>query len=584
MARTIAVGVQDFSKIIEDHCFYIDKTDFIKEWWENKDDVTLITRPRRFGKTLTMSMVEYFFSVRHAGRSDLFENLHIWKEEAYRKLQGTYPVIFLSFAGVKAKCYSEAYYDICRLISREYRRHADLLESGTFLQSDKGQFEKILNVDGNAGDLCASINQLSEYLYNYYGKKAVILLDEYDTPMQEAYVHGYWEEMAEFIRKFMNFTFKTNPYLKRGMMTGITRVSKESVFSDLNNLEVITVTSKKYASAFGFTEQEVLRALYEFGLADQMQEVKRWYDGFQFGNYRHIYNPWSVIKYLEEREFAPYWANTSSNQLIGKLIQKSDVDMKLIVEELLQGRSFSAQMDEEIIFSHLGHKKSAIWSLLLASGYLKILNTAKNRRGKTEYRLVLTNREIFFIFDEMVTGWFSNNRLSYGDFSDALLAGDKDYMNAYLNDIAMDTFSFFDTGAKSSRFKQPENFYHGFVLGMIADLRELYQVTSNRESGNGRYDVLLEPYHPQIDDGIILEFKAAEPETEKNLEDTVHSAIQQIIDKKYAAALQKKCRREKIRIYGFAFRGKEVLIDGGYLSKMEETVFDDSAKRKGFSK
>ena len=572
MARTVAVGVQDFSKVIEEHCFYVDKTDFIKEWWEYKDDVTLITRPRRFGKTLTMSMLEYFFSVRHAGRSRLFKNLNIWKNETYRELQGAYPTIFLSFAGVKASHYDEAYYDICRLVSREYRRHVYLLGSSSFLQPDREMFEKLLNMDGTVGDVCASMNQLSEYLYHYYGKKTIILLDEYDTPMQEAYVHKYWEEMAEFIRKFMNFTFKTNPYLERGMMTGITRVGKESIFYDLNNLEVITVTSKKYASAFGFTEQEVFAALHEFGMEGQMQEVKQWYDGFRFGDCDHIYNPWSVIKFLGEKQFAPYWANTSSNRLIATRMQQSDVDTKLIVEDLLQGKSFLTQIDEEIIFSSLDYKKSALWSLLLAGGYLKILQIERNRRGKIQYTLALTNREIFFIFDEMVTGWFSNSRLSYGDFSEALLAGDKEYMNAYLNDIAMETFSFFDTGAKSSRYKQPENFYHGFVLGMIADLRELYRVTSNRESGNGRYDVLLEPYHPKIDDGIILEFKALDPETEQNLEETVHSAIRQILDKKYAAALHKKCSQENIRIYGFAFRGKEVFIDGGDLEMAEKLV------------
>ena len=287
VAGTMAVGVQDFCKIMEEHCFYADKTGFIKEWWENKDDVTLITRPRRFGKTLAMSMLEYFFSIRNAGKGVLFENLDIWKEEAYRKLQGTCPVIFLSFAGVKAGTYEEAYGDIRRLISREYRRHAFLLDSGQFLESDRKQFERILNEDGSAGEFCFAISQLSEYLYHYYGQKAIILLDEYDTPMQEAYINGYWEEMAGLIRKFMNFTFKTNPYLKRGLMTGITRISKESVFSDLNNLEVITASSRKYASAFGFTEQEVMQALCAYGMQHEMQGMKQWYDGFrERGNLR----------------------------------------------------------------------------------------------------------------------------------------------------------------------------------------------------------------------------------------------------------------------------------------------------------
>lgn len=568
MARTIAVGEQDFSKIIEKNYFYVDKTDFIKEWWENGDTVTLITRPRRFGKTLTMRMVEQFFSIRYAGRKNLFENLSIFKEETYRTLQGTYPVLFLSFANVKADNYKEAREGIIQEIVDVYDQNAFLMNYVGLTDHEREVFYK---VNENMSDMTAarSLLRLSGLLSKYYNKRVILLLDEYDTPMQEAYVNGYWEQLVGFIRGLFQAAFKTNPYLERGIMTGITRISKESIFSDLNNPVSATVTSRKYATAFGFTESEVRRALEEFQLSDQEAEVKRWYDGFTIGACNHIYNPWSITQFLDNREFKPYWANTSSNRLVTKLIRKSDIRTKLIMEDLLQGNSFYTVMDEEIIYADLDTKKSAMWSLLLSGGYLKVLQTVKNRRGKVEYELSLTNREVILIFDEMVTGWFSNNRLNYSDFSDALLSGDKKFTNEYLNAIAAETFSYFDTGVGLSEWKQPENFYHGFILGLIADLRGIYNVSSNRESGEGRYDVLLEPYDPQIDDGIILEFKVFHPNRDNSPEHTVQTAIRQIIDKKYAVSLNKRCDLDRIRIYGFAFKGKEVLIDGGYLREFD---------------
>ncbi len=569
MARTAAIGAQDFGRIIEKNCFYVDKTNFIKEWWENEDTVTLITRPRRFGKTLTMSMLEHFFSIRYAGRSDLFENLNIWKEEDYRKLQGTYPVVFLSFAGIKAGNYADAREGIIQEITDLYNQHAFLSASDKLTDYEKESFYKVKE---HMSDMTAerSLLCLSNLLSRYYGRKVIILLDEYDTPMQEAYVNGYWEELTGFMRALFHYTFKSNPYLERGIMTGITRISKEFIFSDLNSLSVVTVTSRKYEAVFGFTEEEVFQALEEYGLQDQADEVKHWYDGFRFGDLDNIYNPWSITQFLDTKEFKMYWANTSSNRLVGSLMHKSDTGTKLIMEDLLQGKSFCTQIDEEIIFSDLDIKKSAVWSLLLAGGYLKALRVIKNRRGKTEYELALTNRESVSVFDDMVTGWFSNKRMDYSEFSDALLLGNKQYMNEYLNAIALETFSYFDTGIQPSETRQPENFYHGFVLGLIADLRELYKITSNRESGNGRYDVLMEPYDAGLDDGIILEFKVFDPKTEDSLEDTVKTAVKQILDKKYAAVLETTCSRDRIWVYGIAFRGKDILVDGGNLSEFEQ--------------
>ena len=558
--KVIGIGKQSFEDIIQSNCFYIDKTSLIKEWWESEDDITLITRPRRFGKTLNMDMLKCFFSNQYRDQGQLFEGLNIWKEEKYQQLQGTYPVIYLSFADVKQTNYKDAVLKIKKIITDVYQQYIELARWEGLTEVQIRQFQ---SVDPYMDDVTAqcALKDLSGYLYRYYEKKVIILLDEFDTPMQEAYIHGYWDEFTAFIRSLFNAAFKTNPYLNRAMMTGITRVSKESIFSDLNNLKVVTTTSEEYATCFGFTQKEVFAALEEFQLADQKDAVKQWYDGFTFGSQRDIYNPWSITNYLKEKKLLAYWASTSSNDLINRLIQTSKPDVKEFMEELLNEREIVLNFDEQIVFDQLETKENAIWSLMVASGYLKI--------DKIEYRgilhvpwyhLKITNLETLGMFSEMFVGWFQNTRSNYNAFIKAMLCGNIKEMNAYMNEVALATFSSFDTGSHPSGRTQPERFYHGFVLGLLVELRDQYEVRSNRESGYGRYDVMLIPRQKnQL--AFVLEFKVYDAQEELKLEDTVQSALVQIEEKDYDTELvERGISKLQIRHYGFAFEGKRVLI------------------------
>ncbi len=557
MNKVISIGNQGFDKIRENDYFYVDKTGFIKEWWESGDDVTLITRPRRFGKTLNMDMLKCFFSNQYTGRADLFEGLSIWKEEKYRELQGQYPVIFVSFADVKERDYESAVRKIKHILVDLYLQYEFLKKN--FSESEQMRYRQIsYNMDNVAAQ--DALKSLAALLSSYYGKKAIILLDEYDTPMQEAYIHGYWEEFTGFMRSMFNATFKTNPYLERAVMTGITRVSKESMFSDLNNLNVVTMTSKEYATAFGFTGEEVFAALDSYGMSEEKEKVKKWYDGFVIGPVKDIYNPWSITNFLSKKEYRAYWVATSSNGMASKLIQTASSEVKTKMEELLQGGEIVENFDEQIVFNQLDVNESAIWSLLMASGYLKAVEVEyRGELMRAWYHLRITNLETKDMFETLFAAWFKDATASYHKFIKAMMENDLEVMNYYMNRVTQETFSYFDVGNGEAGLEETERFYHGFVLGLMAEQAENYVLKSNRESGFGRYDVMMIPKKENLP-AVILEFKVRRAK-EKDLEETVQMALQQIEEKNYdAELLTLGIPKEKIRHYGFAFEGKKVLI------------------------
>jgi hypothetical protein len=566
MKREVSTGNQDFESLRVNKRFYVDKTDFIRKWWNGGDVATLITRPRRFGKTLNLSMLNCFFSNKYENRGELFEGLKVWEDADMREQQGKWPVIFLSFADIKQRTYDLARRSFNQLLTDLYSQHQWLLEQKILAEADREYFNAVRSNMTN--DVAAvSIKKLCEWLYCYYGKKVLVFLDEYDTPLQEAWLGGYWDEMVDYIRALFNSTFKTNPSLERGIMTGITRVSKESIFSDLNNLDVITTTSGKYATCFGFTEEEVFQALDEYGFTEKdKQDVKEWYDGFTFGPVTDMYNPWSITKFLDVKKLDTYWANTSGNGLVGTLLKKGSPEVKKQFETLLRGDSIEVSLDEQIIFSHLDRKRNAIWSLLLASGYLKIIPTPAMKEPSywedPIYRLAITNREVWIMFRNLVREWFEPDE-SMPNFVQAMLAGNVEEMNRCMKKIALETFSSFDAGNHPGD-AEPERFYHGFVLGLMAEKIRDYYLRSNRESGYGRYDVMMEPKDLSTP-AVIMEFKVQnETAGEATLEDTAQNALKQIKEKKYDTELVSRgISADHILKYGLAFRGKECLIRKG---------------------
>ena len=566
MARTISRGNQSFEEIVSNDCFYIDKTKFISEWWNKREPVTLITRPRRFGKTLTLDMVERFFSVQYAGKPELFSRLSIFQDNGMMGKQGKYPVISLSLAGITEPTYEGMIASLSRVVRNLFTHVKYDLGYGKMKPDDIEYIEVMCKkrYDANGRILPLdelmikeSILLLSEILERAYDNKVLILLDEYDAPLENAYLKGYWDKAAEFFGQFYKNTFKLNEYLGRALIIGINMIPKESLSSPFNNPAPCSVTDPFYEDTFGFTQKEVDDALREYGMTELRDEVKRWYDGYQFGRTSGMYNPISVCGVLTSGEFKAYWWGSASNRIVRHVVKHGSPEMKDRFVDLLQGKSTRVTVRTEVTYDVLLDTEDSIWGLLLSCGYLKSLGGDGD-----DHELAIVNHEVMKMLGVIVASWFRNrnDQRSYDAFNKALIECNEEKMQENLSRLSLELMGSFDTANQENK-KAAENFYHGFVLGIVAETRERFSISSNRESGEGRYDIMLEPLDKDRDNGIIIEFKVFNPKEEESLEGTCQRALDQIDDKKYDVELKKHgILDERIAKFGIGYSGKNVLV------------------------
>lgn len=555
----VGLGYRNFLDFVCGKRFYVDKTHFIPEWLASDARITLITRPRRFGKSMLLSTVRTFFDPMYADHPEYFKKLQVWKDKDCRRLFGTIPVISVSFGSCKGNDFAQAMRGVTLGLYNMYIQHEYLRESPKLSEEEKAEYRRIVASfsEQRTEYVEISIQKLCELLYKHYGKFPIILMDEYDTPLLEAYTDGYWDETINTFRQLFHTTFKENDFFYRAIITGVTRISKNSLFSDLNNLEVDTVTCDAYSDCFGFTEQEVMDA-FKCQDIDTIRDVKAMYDGFTIGRHQDIYNPWSICNYMRQRELIGYWVNTSSNKLVGDIIRRYPVESKYEIERLMAGEKVHKRINEGITFQYLEGDENSLWSLLLAVGYIKAENIVRSVEG-IECDVSVTNREVMAMFKTEILGMFHNGWSAYGRFAEALLAHKMELMNEYLQTITYTSISYFDV-ADGPKERTPENFYHGLVLGLIVSLRDRYRIVSNRESGRGRYDIAMYPLQENTD-AFIMEFKVQDRKKETDLEQTAKNALQQIVDKNYEAdLLAAGVPEERIYKLGFAFAGKDVLV------------------------
>lgn len=562
----VGVGISDFKEIIETNNFYADKSLLIKDLIDFNDKVTLITRPRRFGKTLNLDMLRYFFSHKHKDDAKLFYNLQIWKQGAdYQEHQGRYPTIVITFKNNKKDTLAEALASFKVSLAKTYGEFEYLLSSGHLSQVEEQTFKAMLYRTATDEDLQRSIGDLCEYLHRAHNTKVLLLIDEYDTPMQAGFLNGYWEEMADFMRGLFGAALKDNRFLYKGVVTGITRIAKENLFSGINNLSVYSILDQGYSEYFGLTEAEVRVGLEALNLQDKLDTVRDWYNGYIFGQSTELYNPWSVINFLARKVAEPYWSNTSDNALIKKYARMMAADGKLQLEQLIRGEEIEALIEKQMVYSDLDDKGVAdrMWNLFLISGYLQC--TGENEKKKGLFKLKVPNKEIMSIFEQTVTEWFEASvvRPIFLEFIKALLTGNVRLMESHLGFIAEQTFSHFDTA-----FDQAESFYHAFVLGMLMHLRDRFYIDSNKQSGYGRYDICLEPMDKK-EKGIIIEFKSFNPRLgHKDWDDVAQEALKQIEDRKYQTELIKRGVHSIIKL-AIVFRGQQVKVFEGASVEVE---------------
>lgn len=559
MKKTIQVGTSDFKELIEGNHYFVDKSLLIKEFVEDGAKVILTPRPRRFGKTLNMSMLKYFFDIETKEETkDLFKDLKIEDEKDIMKLQGEYPVIFVSFKNIKYDTYEGASQGIGLLLANLYNQHRYLLHSDKLSAEEKEKFIKILKERGSEADRAEGISILMRFMSTYYDKKVMLFIDEYDVPIQQAYVKGYYDELICFMQIMLTAALKDNNDLEKALVTGILRVAKESIFSGLNNVQVHTMFSYKFNNKFGFTEDEVREILNYYNLSHDLQEVKNWYNGYIFGG-EVIYNPWSVLNYVSNNEngFMPYWINSSGNELIKRLLRKGNKETKENLEELIKGNSIKKIVDDHIVMKEVEEDDENLWSFLCLSGYLKPVKT-ELIRGRLHCELKIPNEEVQVFYDDLIEKWFKESLTSdlYNTMLKALITRDIETFDEIFSDFVMDSMSYFDVSGK-----EPEKVYHAFVLGMIVSLAEEYEVKSNKESGYGRYDVMLIPKDTSKL-GIIIEFKRIKNTAPKTIEAGTKEALEQIENNKYESELRKRNISNILKL-AIVFKGKEVKVTEG---------------------
>lgn len=551
--KGIGIGVSDFKMLRIRNNYYIDKTMYIKDIIDNQSSVILVTRPRRFGKTLNMSMLKYYFDCRQKDSKELFNGLKIMKQdEKYKEKLGKYPVIYLTLKDAGLMTYEMMIMQLKTIMMELFYEHKEMLE-GEMSEGERNIFNKILSANATDLDLLNSLKMLSKLMSQYYNKPAILLLDEYDVPLQNAYVEGYYEEAMKFFKNFYGVTFKDNPYLEKTVITGVSRVVKESIFSGANNFKVYTVLDNEFADDFGITEEEMDKIIEDFEIQENKKEIKKWYDGYKIGEVEEIYNPWSILNYLADKKLMPYWVNTSSNDLI-KVILKNSSSVKEKMQELLKDKSIEVKINLDTVITGIENNEDNIWGLMLGTGYLKVEEVIDNI--SKIYKVKLPNYEVKHLFEDIVDDWFRDKVIG-NDLKSIL----KDLITLNLDEyerkfeiLVKEMFSYMDVGENTA-----ENFYHAFVLGILVGLKDSYYVNSNRESGIGRYDIMLEPKN-QNGNAFIMEFKVYREGKEENIKETIDNAKRQIEEKEYERNLKERGFNNITKMI-YVFKGKEVSIE-----------------------
>lgn len=560
MKKPLPIGISDFKELIDENYTYVDKTLLIEEIVEHGTRVALIPRPRRFGKTLNLSMLRYFFEKTEHDTSYLFKNLNIWQKEPFQLLQGKFPVIYLSLKDVKLTTWEESFKLLRRVIAEEFTRHRYIFESDILTPEEQTLFQELVSAEAESDLLSRSLSLLSKWLFRYHQVRVILLIDEYDTPAHAAYTGGYYDSMIAFLRTWLGVGLKDTTYLERAILTGILRIAKESIFSGLNNIVTFTILSEQFQDKFGLLESEVKELLEEYDLRDRLEDMRKWYDGYRIGSCADIYNPWSVLTCIKNNgTFMPYWVNTSDNALMKQLITQGPGDLKSDIEALLLGGVIEQEIEEDIVFPELLKSPHAVWSLLLYSGYLSL--DSKPSYG-IPCRLRIPNFEVHELYQSTILEWFkkSIHQTKYRQLLESLTKGDVDSFSQLFQEFMLSSVSIFDVPTGDA-----ENIYHAFVLGMLIGLKDTHEVKSNRESGLGRYDVMVIP--KQIQNlGIVMEFKKIGRFENIDLEAAAQSAMTQIEERKYAQELYDR-GIEQILYLAFAFQGKQVLIRSKFIQK-----------------